>query len=328
MSTSPSRTDVKSLDAYNRATIARGSASFATAARLFPRALRADVHALYAWCRHCDDVIDGQHLGFAARAEAQTPERSLEHLQIQTRAVFSGQPVDEPAFQSLSRVIARHPIPEALAFHHLEGFAIDVHARPFESLDDTLGYSYHVAGAVGVMMAIIMGVRDGDSLDRASDLGIAFQLTNIARDVLEDAATGRCYLPRLWLDRAGIPARALDWPVHRRKLHELTGRLVETAEPYYRSAATGIAALPPRAAWAIATALGVYRAIGRQVVKNGPEGMQRRTWTSRSRKLLLTAGGLARALSSRVSSGHTARTGLWNRPPIPLAGHPAPAPDH
>jgi 15-cis-phytoene synthase len=313
---------MQSLTNYGRETIATGSSSFAAAARLFDVRTRNHVRLLYAWCRHCDDVIDDQALGFASSTRAATPlEARLEQLVRHTRSAFAGRPPDEPAFQALARVIGDHPIPETLALQLLEGFAMDAGGQHYRTFDDTLRYGYHVAGTVGVMMAIVMGVRDDGVLDRACDLGIAFQLTNIARDVIEDARAGRCYLPEDWLQAAGVPPGRVDAPEHRDRVFALAGRLIGNAEPYYRSALVGVAALPFRAAWAVAAARSVYRDIGFRVLAGGPERLHRRAVTPGVAKLYRVMSGLGRAAVSRVPrKAVPGRGDLWTRPRIPLRG--------
>lgn len=161
---------------------------------------------LYAWCRHCDDVIDGQQAGHEASVQA--PALALQcllELQVQTDAACRGAPIEQPAFAALREVARQHGIPRQEAFDLLAGFAQDVAGEHYRSLDETLGYCYHVAGVVGLMMARVMGVRDPAVLDRACDLGLAMQLTNIARDIVADAQVGRCYLPEQWLEELAIP---------------------------------------------------------------------------------------------------------------------------
>jgi phytoene synthase len=139
------------------------------------------------------------------------------------------------------------------------------------------------------MMARVMGVRDPDTLSRAADLGIAMQLTNIARDVIDDAGAGRVYLPLRWLHEAGIPPADLGDPARRRDVSALVGRLLEIAERHYRSGDVGIRRLDPRSAWAVATARGVYRDIGRIVARRGEHAWDRRAVVGNARKLYRVA---------------------------------------
>ena len=304
----------EALLAHATETIAVGSKSFAAAARLFAPPVRRSVLMLYAWCRHCDDVIDNQELGAAASGQSHNAAAALAMLKQQTRRVYAGEPVREPAFAAFGEVVRAHHIAERFAFDHLAGFAMDVHQTRYETIDDTLRYCYHVAGVVGLMMAQIMGAQEETVLDRACDLGLAFQLTNIARDIVEDARVGRCYLPAQWLREAGIPPNELAQPQHRAALAKVAARLVTQAEPYYASANAGIAALPLRSAWAIATAHGVYRQIGIDVRVRGASAWDERVRTSRLTKLRLLAQGGVRASASRFARPGVRPADLWLRP--------------
>jgi phytoene synthase len=296
-------------------TIAAGSKSFAAAARLFNPATRRGAVMLYAWCRHCDDVIDGQELGFgAAPIDPEEHRQRLEGLYRQTRAAYAGEPMSEPAFAAFQEVAQRCAIPQRDAFDHLAGFGMDVQGQVYESIDDTLRYCYHVAGVVGLMMARVMGVGDSATLDRACDLGLAFQLTNIARDIVEDAGNDRCYLPRQWLDEVGIAPGEVAAPANREAVAVLAARLVALAEPYYQSASAGMARLPVRSAWAVGTARNVYRQIGLRVVRLGPRAWDRRVSTSKADKLRLVLTGGFSALVARLRPWPARPPHLWRRP--------------
>ncbi len=292
-----------------------GSKSFAAASRLFDPATRSSAVMLYAWCRHCDDVIDGQEAGHdAVVLSEEEVHRRLEALVANTEAVYAGLPIQDPAFAALREVVRRHDLRRQYALEHLAGFAMDVHAREYRHIEDTLEYCYHVAGVVGLMMAQVMGARDEATLDRACDLGMAFQLTNIARDIVEDARVGRCYLPQDWLDELNIPPAQLADPAHRQGLAVLAQRLVDLAEPFYQSAQAGLTALPWRSAWAVATASGVYREIGVKVRQRGAQAWDTRVSTSKADKLRLVALGAWRALTSRGRQWPARSQALWQRP--------------
>lgn len=316
---------MQDLASYSEATIRQGSKSFARAAMLFDADTRKSVMMLYAWCRYCDDVIDGQELGHEAQAlTVQEKLRQLDLLRQETERVCAGHGSDIPAFAALQQVVRKHAIARRHLFDLLEGFAMDADEVRFITLDDTLRYCYHVAGVVGVMMARIMGAEDEDVIHRAADLGIAFQLTNISRDVIDDLGIGRCYLPEEWLREKGIPRQEMHLPQHRESLHALAGELVELAERYYDSARVGIAHLPWRCAWAISSALLIYRDIGLQVRKAGIQAWDGRTKVSGGRKLWrLCHGGLmaAHALSRRPEANAAPRTGLWTRTSHALQQH-------
>jgi 15-cis-phytoene synthase len=301
----------------SRQSMAQGSRSFGAAAKLFPRTLREDVWQLYAWCRYCDDQIDGQDHGHALTALTPAERAArLEHLRRQTEAALAGQPLDAPAFAAFQRVALRHGLdprwPQAL----LDGFAMDAEGRRYENLEQTLEYCWGVAGAVGVMMAQIMGVRAPQVLRRAQDLGLAFQLTNICRDIVEDAQGGRVYLPLSRLRAHGAPGEAErlaapeSWPA----AYVVAGQLLDVAEAYYRSARVGLRALPFRSALAIAAARDVYRGIGRKLRRAGPQGLGRRTALSKPALAGHLMRGLAVAVWSRAErlAPTPERAPLWS----------------
>ncbi len=305
--------------AHSRDSIAKGSKSFRAASRLFTADTREDAWLLYAWCRHCDDVIDGQDHGFGAETLPKAEQRRrLERLRTETRDALAGRAVSDPTFQAFQRVARRHAFPDRWPLEMLDGFAMDVEERRYATVEETLQYCWGVAGVVGVMMALVMGVRDQAVLRRAQDLGLAFQLTNIARDVIDDAQTGRLYLPADWLREAGVEPTpiAVAARENRAAVHGVAARLLALAEPYYDSARGGLRGLPFRSSLAIAAARGVYREIGRKVVRQGPAVWDRRVVVGRPMKLWLFVRGFAIALwTQALDHGREppARPGLWSR---------------
>ncbi|MES2978779.1 MAG: phytoene/squalene synthase family protein [Pseudomonadota bacterium] len=305
-----------SVLAHATRSIELGSKSFATAARLFEPTTRECAVMLYAWCRHCDDVVDGQCYGhFQRQGDRSHGMERLDALERATRLACAGEPPNDAIFMGLAETVRRHAIPLQYPLEHLAGFRMDVQNHRFEKLDDTLAYCWRVAGVVGVMMAMVMGQRSPSTLDRASDLGIAFQLTNIARDVLEDAAIGRVYLPQEWLRQEGIRPQddVLDM-AYREALARVAVRLLDVADPYYRSALAGIADLPLRSAWSVATARGVYREIGRKVKAHGTHAWDRRLSSTRMEKLWFVARGAAVALATQQLKPPPRPRDLWQRP--------------
>ena len=304
-----------SITAHGHASIKKGSKSFALASRVLPPELRDDASMLYAWCRYCDDVIDGQEMGHGQIADYKIGQgERLEQLRKDTRDALAGVPTDNPVFAGLARVVKTHSIDHKHPMDLLKGFEMDAEDRVYETVDDILDYSYHVAGVVGVMMANIMGVRDEATLDRASDLGLAFQLTNIARDVIDDAKADRVFVPRDLLKKHGAPtdvaslAMRENWPA----AHKAACAQLDIAEQYYDSAKVGIKELPFRCAWAISAALAVYREIGERLREGGPEAWEGRVSASKGRKMALALGAVGPAME-RKSVDITSRDGFYER---------------
>lgn len=308
---------MSALETQSREAIQKGSKSFAAAAALFDAQTRADAEMLYAWCRHCDDVIDGQTLGHGMSPVTDAPKR-LAALYAQTRSALAGEPPVDPVFAAFQTVALRRGLPERYALDLIDGFAMDVEGRSYETLEDLLAYCWGVAGVVGAMMAIVMGVPASDlaTLRRAQDLGLGFQLTNIARDIVEDARNDRIYVPRAWLAELSLPPEQLADPARRGDVAILARRLVEAAEPYYASARWGLRDLPVRSAWAIAAARGVYRQIGLDVVAAGPAAWGERIIVSGRMKAWRALEGGLIALRSATADRLGApppRPPLWSK---------------
>lgn len=305
--------------AASKESIVKGSKSFRSASRLFDPQVREDAWLLYAWCRRCDDEIDGQDHGHGQEAISRPEqERRLARLYDLTRRALAGETMSDPTFAAFQRVALRHHLPERWPLDLIDGFAMDVEQRPYRTLEDVLSYCWHVAGVVGVMMARVMGASDPLVLRRAQDLGLAFQLTNISRDVIEDAENGRVYLPSEWLVEAGLEPtpQAVADPANRAKVHAVARRLLEVAEPYYDSAREGLRSLPFRSALAIAAARGVYREIGRKVARGGPRVWDRRAVVGKVAKAWLFTRGLLIAFWTQIlDRGRPApeRPAMWTR---------------
>ena len=276
--------------------IQRGSKSFRAASRLFDPVTRERAWLLYCWCRHCDDVADGQIYGFGRSVRG-----NISVLRGRTRRAVEGRPTDEIAFQALAQLISECPLPGCFLDDHLDGFALDELGWRPGSEQELLRYCYHVAGSVGCMMALLMGVSadDTETLERATDLGIAFQLSNIARDVREDFENGRCYLPADWMEELGVDPDQLFEPRNRAALIEMVDRLVRMVDEYEASARKGVPKLPFRSRVAVLTALRIYGAIGRRVAKLGGAAWDRRVAISKARKLAFVLPSVAEASFAR-----------------------------
>ena len=274
-----------------QASIRKGSKSFATASRLFDKETRERVWLLYAWCRACDDIADEQDHGRAAApvklGTRLDPESRLATIRTLTELALAGEATGSFAFDALGQLVSEVPITHPMVEDVIAGFALDAAEWRPRSEADLLRYCYHVAGAVGVLMAVVMGVSadDEDTLDRACDLGLAFQLSNIVRDVWEDDANGRCYLPVEWLVEADIPPGEVTKPHYRHKLVPMVARACRLARTYEASARVGAARLAFRQRWAVLSAANIYGAIGREVERLGAHAWDHRVHISKAAKL-------------------------------------------
>jgi 15-cis-phytoene synthase len=261
-----------------------GSRSFYAASFLLPQRIRDPAIALYAFCRIADDAID------CAADIPGAQARALDELRDRLDLVYGGRPIDAYTDRALADVVECFGIPKALLEALLEGFEWDSEGRRFEDLSGVYDYSARVAGTVGAMMAALMGARTSQLVARACDLGVAMQLTNIARDVGEDARNGRLYLPMQWMREAGIdPEEWLAKPVFNEALASVIERLLRAADTLYMRSDSGIAGLPMGCRAGINAARYLYAEIGRQVERQGLDSISRRAVVPGSRKVQLLA---------------------------------------
>jgi 15-cis-phytoene synthase len=292
--------------------IRSGSKSFAAASRLFDEPAREQAWLLYAWCRRCDDIADGQDLG-GKLGEQDEAERRITAIRLLTERAFEGLPTADAAFDAFGLVAREVGITREMAEDVIGGFALDAEGWRPRNERDLARYCYHVAGAVGVMMARIMGVDrdDGWMLDRACDLGLAFQLANIARDMAEDANAGRCYIPMDWLAEEDIEPGQEMKPHHRQEMAYIAKRLIARMDTHEAAARLGAARLPFRRRWAVLAAANIYGAIGREVVARGPRAWDSRVVIGRAEKLRHVARAFWEAVRNKPDE--PAQMPEWNR---------------
>lgn len=263
-----------------RAMIRTGSLSFHAASRVLPAKVRDPALALYAFCRVADDEVD---------EGPDTPEhktRAVLSLRDRLDAVYAGRPRNAPADRAFAAVVAGFEMPRALPDALLEGLAWDAMGRRYDTLSGVFDYSARVASAVGAMMCVLMQVRDADALARACDLGLAMQLTNIARDVGEDARANRLFLPLEWLEAEGMtPAAFLAAPEPTPAIRRLTARLLNEARLLYARAECGVPALPLACRPGIYAARHIYAGIGGSVARMGHDSITARARTTRTQKI-------------------------------------------
>jgi len=273
-----------------------GSRSFHAASLLLPRRMVAPATVLYAFCREADDTID----------ESSDPAAGVRRVQARLDAVYEGRPEPGPVDRAFTAIVQAYGIPKNIPEAMVEGFAWDACGRSYENLSEVVDYSVRVASTVGLMMTLLMGERRPDALARASDLGVAMQLTNIARDVGEDARMGRLYLPRSWMREEGIdPERWLSAPEYSAGIARVVARLIAHARGLYRRADEGIRMLPRDCRPAIRSASLIYEAIGNRIASDGYDSVTRRAVVPGWRKGLLVLRALPWALSSSVQFSST-----------------------
>lgn len=251
--------------------IHRHSRSFSLASKMLPTDVRADIQKLYAWCRWCDDAVDTAENSHVAAAR-------LAILREDVRRIYRGHQPHHQASEWIADLVQKYQLDQEHPLGLITGMEMDLSLKQIMTENQLLQYCYHAAGVVGVMMCHVFGVTDPEAVRHAESLGIAMQLTNIARDVREDWQRGRCYLPKSWL-----PAAESAEPPTDSEVRQAVQRLLALTDLHYEIGNRGMSYLPLRTRGAIRIASAVYREIGQEIRRNDYRVMHGRTIVPKSR---------------------------------------------
>lgn len=266
--------------------------TFSLAARFLNRERYEAVARLYAFCRHLDDLADNALAG------------SNEKILFGIRQDILNNEAKDLLVQDLLLLKQDHEIPTELLLDFIDAIIADQYPREIASVDDLVRFSYGVASTVGLMMCYIFGVRNPNAFPFAIDLGVAMQISNICRDILEDAQRDRIYIPRELLN-APITCRGIvDGDLEVRAIaYEAAQKLLLIADKYYASAAVGYGYLPRSVRHTIKIAARLYQAIGDKVKASPDTYWRARSIVSRQTKISL----IVRLYWQRMHEGSSTR---------------------
>ena len=271
--------------------IKKGSHSFYAASQILPKKVRDSAIVLYSFCRIVDDAID----------DSQAKLLSLKKLFVRLEKVYLGKPENHASDRCFAELVRFYEMPKALPMALLEGMQWDAEGRKYKSLSELRSYCARVASTVGVMMCVLMRVRDKDILARACDLGVAMQLTNIVRDIGEDARSNRIYIPTDWLKEKNIDLKDfLRSPKPSKELASIAKRLLEEASRLYKRSESGLFGLPTSCQPGIYAARYIYEGIGAHIESVQYDSINQRAITSKSEKITLLAFSFLKTLSSKI----------------------------
>ncbi len=288
-------------DAYEvcRRVTAKYSKTFYTGTMLMAPAKRRAIWAIYVWCRRTDELVDGPQAQF-------TSEKTLDRWEAQLESIFAGCPVDDEDL-ALVNTLEQFPLDIQPFRDMIAGQRMDLHRNRYETFEDLELYCYRVAGTVGLMSTTVMGIdqqlqtapwsqqQNFDPTPQAIALGIANQLTNILRDVGEDARRGRIYLPLADLAAFDYTEADLVAGVVDDRWRAAMAFQIERARQFYAEAEGGIGLLSEDARWPVWSALALYRQILDVIEKNDYDVFNKRAFVPSLRKLLTLPRTLLKA---------------------------------
>ncbi|HUE73198.1 MAG TPA: phytoene/squalene synthase family protein, partial [Pirellulaceae bacterium] len=285
--------------AYCRQVVRESSSNLAWCFWLLPYDQRRGMDALYALARQADDLVDRED-------PVESRRRTLDEFRADLVAALAGD-ARPPLFPAVADTVRRFGISPALLEQLLDGMAMDIDPQTPATFAEISAYCYRVASVVGLACLAIWGCHDERAIPPAIDCGIAFQLTNILRDLVEDAQRGRCYLPADELDRFGISSRhtpcavgsgngtrsvpATYW-TWSEPLAELIDFQIARARNYYESAAETARYLPPPGRRVFALMVARYRSILAAIEREPERILRKRVSLSWPRKFTVAVGAL------------------------------------
>ncbi|KAJ1628061.1 chloroplast phytoene synthase [Pavlovales sp. CCMP2436] len=242
------------------------------------------IWAVYAWCRRTDDIVD------APRGGVKYLKREIEIWGDRLERIWAGEAFDVVDLP-LVETVRQYPEMEIQPYKDMiEGMLMDLKQDRYENFDDLYVYCYRVAGTVGLMTLPVMGTADGvtyeEAVEPALALGIALQLTNILRDVGEDARRGRIYLPKDELARFGISEEQILAGEMDDNYTRMMQFQIARARDYFDKSEDGISKLHPSARMPVRASLDLYRKILERIESNGYDNFRKRAYVSKIEKFL------------------------------------------
>jgi 15-cis-phytoene synthase len=219
---------------------------------------------MYAFCRYVDDIVDApKHTSISSEVDNQNKISALQNIQSEITSSHSKTAVTE----EIIRLIQTGNIKKSVVDHFILGQAWDLSHSIILSETELFQYCYGVASTVGLLICNVFGITNKNAIRHAADLGIAMQLTNIARDVHEDAVNNRVYLPQSWFEKPLTPTDILHDESRKEEIFQAIQKLLRLADTYYQSTDKGMVYLPFRARSAMLVAAKVYKKIGDKILR-------------------------------------------------------------
>lgn len=256
------------------------SKSFSFASQYLDEERKKSVGALYAYCRYTDDLVDESWL------PNETKREKLDELEYIIQNIETVTIPDNPILLALRDTVMKYDIPKPYLIELIEGVRMDLDTQEYETVEQLNLYCYRVASVVGILMCYIFGSTSQEALNRAADLGMAMQITNILRDIARDFEMGRIYLPRELREKYTISIEDLAFKNESQNLVNLMKEEIARARHYYKLGEKGLIYLPTGVDFTIEVASKVYAGILSRIEQMSYKVLTSRAVVPKWRKLL------------------------------------------
>jgi phytoene synthase len=280
--------DLKQAYSHCRAITRYHAKTFYLATRFLPNDKQRGIFAIYGMCRYLDNLVDeAEDLIGKDKLTLSEIDSKLDEFRRKLDRVYNGHPVSDPILTAYADSLKRYKVPKELPFLLIEGVRQDLEISRFENFQQIYDYSYKVASVVGLMTIEVFGYTSEEAVERATDLGIAMQLTNILRDVGEDLDRGRIYIPKEDLIKFNVSEEELFAKEKTSKFIELMKFQISRAREYYSKAFTGIEMLNKDSRLPVYLAHRNYSRILEKIEENEYDVFNKRAYLNQSEKLYI-----------------------------------------
>jgi phytoene synthase len=260
--------------------VRKRAGNFYYAFLLLPKQKRAALYAVYSFMRQCDDLVDD-----IPEANLENKKEVLNKWKEMTQKAFETGVSDHPIFPALLDTIQRFSIPRSYFFELISGVGMDLEKKSYEKFEDLYQYCYRVASIVGLVCICIFGYRDRKALEYAEAAGIAFQLTNILRDIREDQQLGRIYIPLEDLKRFRCSETSLQERIVDERFRKLLHFEFERARDYYAQGEKLVSLINEDSQRALAALFGIYKGLLEKISRQESQVFEKRIHLSFFEKL-------------------------------------------
>ena len=280
--------DLKLAYSHCRAITRYHAKTFYLATRFLPNEKQRGIFAIYGMCRYLDNLVDeAEDLIREEKLTLSEIDAKLDEFKKELDKVYSGYSVNDPILNAYADSLKRYKVPKELPLLLIEGVRQDLEISRFQNFQEIYDYSYKVASVVGLMTIEVLGYTSDEAIERATDLGIAMQLTNILRDVGEDLERGRIYIPKEDLIKFNVTEEELFAKNKSEKFIELMKFQISRARCYYDSAFAGIEMLNKDSRLPVYLAHRNYSRILEKIEENEYDVFNKRAFLNQSEKLYI-----------------------------------------
>ncbi|WMC20249.1 MAG: squalene/phytoene synthase family protein [Enterobacteriaceae bacterium PSpyr] len=284
--------------------IKKGSLNFSFSSFFLNKVIKKNILILYSWCRYCDDITDNEILGFKKKKfNIKNKILNIHNFILNTKKIYCNLNIKEYHFNNFKKIIYKYNISSIYIFYHIKGYLIDLKKKKHNIFKDILNYCYFIAGVIGIIIInIFIKNFNYNLLNNACNLGIAFQLTNISRDIIIDYKNKRCYLPNYLFNQFNLNNFNYFKKKNRKYLYMIIKKIINKSKLYYNLSFNSLYMLPVKLSLPILISYKLYNKICIKIFLNKKKSWNKRQKNSLIEKILILIDVLIKLLYNKIKN--------------------------